>query len=82
MTEPKPLIADWEKVPHGLHLMRMFHKDSQKHVFHLCLKTSDAPWHEQPHVPFYSSAATIKNHAEFWAWAEKTLPIFDYPDAI
>jgi hypothetical protein len=79
----KAWLADWSQVPKGLCLVRMFHERSGKHCLHLHLKLNDGPWYDQPHVPTaYSQEATKDSHREFWEWAEKSMPIYNYPEVV
>lgn len=74
---------NWEKIPHGLFLMRMLHKRTGKHCLHLHLKLNDGPWYGQPEFPSaYSQEATEDTHREFWTWAEQNLPIWEYPNPV
>lgn len=73
-------LSEWDQVPKGLCLIRMFDRHFSKHILHLHLKLNDGPWYDQPHVPAaYSQEATKNSHREFWEWAEKSLPIYNYP---
>jgi hypothetical protein len=77
------LFDDWAEIPIGICLIRMFHERTGKHCLHLQMKLNDGPWHDQPHVPMaYSQESTKDSHREFWDWAEKTLPIFDYKEIV
>jgi hypothetical protein len=60
----------------------MFHARSGKHVLHLQMKLSDGQWYDQPHVPVYSQESSMETHREFWEWAEKSLPIYNYPEVV
>jgi hypothetical protein len=77
------MTTNWSDIPNGICLMRMFHERTSKHCLHVQLKTDDRPWYEQPHFPtILSQAATQTSHADFWDWAEKNLPIFDYQEPV
>lgn len=75
-------LADFADVPKGLYLLRMFHERTGKHCLHIGLKLHDGAWHEQPSTPFYSEEATSATCAEFWEWATKSLPIYEYPNLV
>lgn len=77
------LITDWSQIPLGLHLIKMFHERTGKHVLHVHLKLSDDPWYEQPKVPAtLSQESSQDSHLGFWEWAEHNLPIYEYPDKV
>jgi len=69
-------------VPLGLFLIRMQHESTGGPVLHIGLKVRDAEWYEQPTCPVYSETASKKHCAEFWAWAEEHLPIYEYPNTV
>lgn len=69
---------DWSEIPIGMCLIRMFHERLGTHLLHLHVKQdSSTQWFDQPGVPCFSQG--IGSHGEFWTWAEKNLPIWDYP---
>ncbi len=75
-------VSDFAALPKGLYLCRMLHERTGKHVIHIGLKLHDVPWHDQPRVPVYSEEATSATCAEFWEWAAKNLPIYEYPNPV
>lgn len=74
------MTENWEEIPKGLCLIRMFHERTGKHVLHLHLKLNDGPWYDQSRVPVHSQ--NVPGFSEFWEWAEKNIPIWDYPEIV
>lgn len=78
--------SDFSTVPFGLYLCRMLHTRTGRHCLHVSLKAHAGPWHEQPAVPFYSQhpdgGEDTVRYPEFWEWAEKNLPIYEYPHPV
>lgn len=72
-------ISDFSAIPKGLYLCRMLHERTGKHCLHIGLKLHDAPWYDQPSVPVYAEEITSATCAEFWEWAAKNMPIYEYP---
>lgn len=75
------MTSDWSEIPKGIYLMRAFHEGPGKHILHLDWKVNDGPWYKQPPIPAVYTQ-DIPGYSEFWEWAEKNLPIWDYPEVI
>lgn len=80
MSEDSMNESNWSKIPKGMCLVRMFHERIGKHCLHLHMKLNEGPWYDQPHVPAHSQGEA--GYEEFWQWAEKNLPIWDYPEPV
>lgn len=76
------VYSDWQQVPNGLILIRMFHESLGAHCLHLHLKLSNGPWYNNPRGPASSEHSTAKTHADFWEWAKHNLPIYNYPKVV
>ena len=77
------LIEKWEEMPIGIGLIRMLHQSTGEHCFHLQMKVDNRPWYNQPLVPqAYSCSASKEWAGEFWDWAIKNLPVYDYKDVV
>lgn len=81
---PTPnLFSNWNDIPNGIILIRMFHQSTNRHFLHLHLKLNDDPWYDQPKFPScYSEASSNERNKEFWEWAAANLPTWEYPTPV
>lgn len=74
--------TDFKTIPLGLFLIRMMHESTGGKVLHIGLKIRDGEWFNQAQCPVFSETASKSSCSEFWDWAQKNLPIYEYPNIV